>query len=903
MVYFNSNFFDRLTPAILTLLIALFLLRQKQSSARFLGFFFLFMSVFNAGYLWGYSVLSPLGAYGFYAACFITFALIFKIQFAYRMPRQLFPREAAVVFVISTLVSLVAVAEYFYTASKAGFQIFYDNHLIGSRYASPYIPLVSMIEFFWVAVVQLRYLYRLGWRSPEARVVWSFFILVLFELAINVTVLLGFVTDFVSAETVTALLSVGIMFVWFFYGLIYANFSRETTSLMLRIVGISLVTLLVAASLIGRRSLQRFELEFDRALRAPLPGIALKFQKSTTGDLPPEILYVAERPIPGGAFSSSYHLLYEQGDGFTGPALAESDQADFEFLSEKRAGRIAKERPGVTKEEAMRLAVEEFTQASVTPLKRRYRTVSGRFLIHYDVVQADRILEFGYDYMMYRRELHDAVIENVVIIGFVTALLLIVFPFFFRANLVSPMNELLAGVRRVDAGDLNEPVPVKIADEVGILAGSFNGMMGSIRQARRSLQEYAENLELRVKERTSELQLAYDRVEALKKQQDGDYFLTSLLIAPLSRNEVQSNVVHVEFLVRQKKTFHFKRWDSEIGGDICIADRVFLEGRPYSIVLNADAMGKSIQGGGGAIVLGSLFRAIVNRTHMLESFGAYSPERWMANAFTELDSVFKSFEGSMLCSLCLVAVDEQSGVMYFLCAEHPYPVLYRDGSASYLDYPHTLNKLGTPDGRTDPTSAVFLLRPGDVVILGSDGRDDILISTGDSPPAMNTDDAFFLRAVEAGNGLLPEVHGRLSTAGDITDDLSLARLEFDGAARSDADQTQAALRQAVAEMNWEVAANLADDLVRARPENTEFLFTASRISRKAGRYSRAIDLAERVRLRRPGDIENLWSLSRLYVREKKNDRAKKFLENIIQINPGYEKAGQLLARLNRKDSV
>ncbi|MEQ9366318.1 MAG: hypothetical protein RIF32_18910, partial [Leptospirales bacterium] len=69
------------------------------------------------------------------------------------------------------------------------------------------------------------------------------------------------------------------------------------------------------------------------------------------------------------------------------------------------------------------------------------------------------------------------------------------------------------------------------------------------------------------------------QVNELKRRQDGDYFLTSLLIKPLGGNHVDTPRVSVDILTRQKKAFRFRKWDVEIGGDLSTAYRVRLQNR------------------------------------------------------------------------------------------------------------------------------------------------------------------------------------------------------------------------------------------------------------------------------------------------------------------------------------
>ena len=84
------------------------------------------------------------------------------------------------------------------------------------------------------------------------------------------------------------------------------------------------------------------------------------------------------------------------------------------------------------------------------------------------------------------------------------------------------------------------------------------------------MQDYAANLEEKVKERTKEVQEKMEEVQKLKVQQDGDYFLTSLLAKPLFFNANKSNFVTTEFIIHQKKRFEFRNKSADLGGDICI---------------------------------------------------------------------------------------------------------------------------------------------------------------------------------------------------------------------------------------------------------------------------------------------------------------------------------------------
>jgi hypothetical protein len=97
------------------------------------------------------------------------------------------------------------------------------------------------------------------------------------------------------------------------------------------------------------------------------------------------------------------------------------------------------------------------------------------------------------------------------------------------------------------------------------------------------VEELNESLERKVEERTNELQHTLKTVSDLKEIQDGDYFLISLLIEPLGGDYSTSDSVSIDYLISQKKKFHFKKWNSEIGGDLVVASSIQLGGKPYTV--------------------------------------------------------------------------------------------------------------------------------------------------------------------------------------------------------------------------------------------------------------------------------------------------------------------------------
>jgi DNA-binding NarL/FixJ family response regulator/signal transduction histidine kinase len=101
-------------------------------------------------------------------------------------------------------------------------------------------------------------------------------------------------------------------------------------------------------------------------------------------------------------------------------------------------------------------------------------------------------------YLDFRRYLHTLLLPLAYLILGASLFVLVVFPSLFHLSLVRPLNTLLAGVRRVNAGDLGTTMPIQYRDEIGFLTESFNHAMTQQR-------DLVATLETRVTARTADL--------------------------------------------------------------------------------------------------------------------------------------------------------------------------------------------------------------------------------------------------------------------------------------------------------------------------------------------------------------------------------------------------------------
>ncbi|MCB1304901.1 MAG: serine/threonine-protein phosphatase [Leptospiraceae bacterium] len=421
-----------------------------------------------------------------------------------------------------------------------------------------------------------------------------------------------------------------------------------------------------------------------------------------------------------------------------------------------------------------------------------------------------------------------------------------------------------------------------------------------------------DGLESQVLERTSQLSESLESLKALKHQQDADYFLTSLLLNPLGGIFAKTNAAELDAWLKQKKSFHYRQWEASLGGDLVAAYNIRLRGQPYVAFISGDCMGKSLQGAGGALVLGTVFKSIVSRTALAVSQQQRYPEQWLKSCFLDLQTVFETFDGSMVTSATIGLLDEQRAVLYYTNAEHPWTVLYRDGQARFLEQETRLRRIGFPWIEDLFYLHVTRLESGDTVIFGSDGRDDLILGKDkNNDYIINTDENLFLQSVEQAHGKLEPLSNVLSGIGDFVDDVSLLRIAIpDGHGPETFQKTRNPDVRFIPPDQLSVEAKRLEDAggiqsgdpahVRSlftiyqrmgdpraadailrysdlRPESNSVLLGAVRILKNHGRFAEAVDASERLRLRDRKLVRNLEILARLHRTLGNTDRERTIL--------------------------
>lgn len=280
--------------------------------------------------------------------------------------------------------------------------------------------------------------------------------------------------------------------------------------------------------------------------------------------------------------------------------------------------------------------------------------------------------------------------------------------------------------------------------------------------------------------KNNELNESLDKIVLLKLQQDADYALAVRLMEPLGGNYLKSDKIDCEFLLKQKKNFSFKDNNLEIGGDILIADELYFKKKKFALLINGDAMGKSLQGACGALVLGVITKSILSRRHLQSSDNTILPQEWLLNTVTEINTIFQSFDGSMLVSFFIGLLEEDTGNLYYIGMEHPAPILYRDEQTTFLETNTSYSKIGTLGTTTDFKEVQFLkLKENDILFVGSDGKDDIILkATSTRTRTINQDEFLFSKIIKKTKGNIAEILKELKEYGELSDDLSLLKISF-----------------------------------------------------------------------------------------------------------------------------
>jgi len=309
--------------------------------------------------------------------------------------------------------------------------------------------------------------------------------------------------------------------------IVYASFdlTAQQPSLIVRLVGLSLVTLLGILGMFGMFDAnQAADWGYART-RADVATVRRAVQAGTVTALPESVVYVIAWP----GQSAGTPL-----DPRTGQVIYTRSSFDPQLSKQAQFSSTAPASWGYF----VASSGQNLPTLSAQWRYGDYPIGSYQQYLGYSFVAGGNQYEVGFSLAEMSQVIQVQIQAMLWALIFGSLFILIIFPRFFRTNLIQPLDRLLSGVRQVDAGQLDVSVPVTHADEVGFLTAVFNRMTASLRQeldqrqrAEAELRQLNITLEQRVTDRTRELEALYDVSAAASQTRD----TRSLLIVLLDR--------------------------------------------------------------------------------------------------------------------------------------------------------------------------------------------------------------------------------------------------------------------------------------------------------------------------------------------------------------------------------
>lgn len=333
-------------------------------------------------------------------------------------------------------------------------------------------------------------------RSRDARAVRAFGLVCLALLAVE------FCNVFWRIPLATVLvLFISCAVVW-----VYVNHSTDPTRLRFKLVALPLAVVmglfaafaaeLVEARWVGlsdqlQRRTERVRARLDAQLQTSADGSPVR--DLTSLYLPPDVSLVLFRPSPHGAHSPDWQALYTA----PGVDLAEVNAIEAREEAWRAVGLATMPTfahlPESERVDAARAALRagdssRWSLSTDGILFLGAIEPSGGGFVGWPWETPDGTYFVGFPEEARRGTLHIDALRLATALAAVALALLLGLPLLFRASVLTPVAKLLAGVQRVERGDLTGRIDVRTNDELGRLAQAFDAMVTSIREARESLE-------------------------------------------------------------------------------------------------------------------------------------------------------------------------------------------------------------------------------------------------------------------------------------------------------------------------------------------------------------------------------------------------------------------------------
>lgn len=512
-----------LTQTVLSLIITISLLTVKEKSrpTKLLVLCFIGITLSLSASFITAAVYAPWQIYFFPLQQLPLLAsYIALIQFAYYYPRIFFPREARLVLYGSVLIAFMGLCQtikYLY--------IWKTRQQFSALPSFDPLSTLIFVELIWYIFVLLRQTVRLSETAAAHQSVThadtaahSFFHWIIkpfgkqaeatraFALIrlIGIIILAAFIAKGhgnISVEFYTIITHICLLLYLFIFVRIYLNNSLEPTPIRIKLMLSMLTIMLVALGLVGIITIPYFERAYENerllevaSVRQQLNSLPGRAADLIADRLPPAIIAIVSYPVNSAASPSFFETKFNRGLTIDMAALFPQDG----------------------KARAQVLASAQQIDLRTDQSRKIARKIGDGYydtVVSFPFIEGDKIYEVWFSEAAHRQYIHRVALPLAELIPLFTIIIIFVVPFFLT-SFVNPLDALLAGVKKVDEGDLNIVVPIIYRDEIGYLASSFNAMVRSIQDAkvaeRRQLehQQQEEIRALELKRKTEELEFA-----------------------------------------------------------------------------------------------------------------------------------------------------------------------------------------------------------------------------------------------------------------------------------------------------------------------------------------------------------------------------------------------------------
>ena len=589
-LYLTPTAIGYLTQLVLATLISgyfLHLLRRSRPApplAWLTGFFVTLTGFITALFL-EVTLLPTPRLYAVYVQnALLGGALTCLLQFAYRFPAQSDSRqrEARLILALSSL----------YMLWEIGYAIFrliqlYAGHILYRPNWSDYLLLALLL---WAPLSFYRQMCakradERGWarwvrpffRPPtrEARAARGFTLVFLFVAGLSLFNILRS-AHLLSVSLANQFISLGILIAIFIFAITYLNYRPESTSFLLKLVGVALTAMLAVMGVTGWVISPIYEKQYQPALQdrrtlrfspnaargydvapAPFAPIRAAGHKLLLAE---EAAYTCSEGLGFDFpfYGKTYSQVYVCNDG----AVSLGRRMEYRMYQYRYGAGVPLLLPLLTdlhpeisgdggvfvRQEPERLIItwERLRGFRQQQLEFTFQAVlypDGSFDFSYDGIPTNLVYHSNDDpgaslwavgalpevdgyawprggpqlvdlvdvplssgpygvlqdyHREFRQHLHQLFIPLARMILVASVLITAGLPLIFQTILIKPLNALLHGVQRIEAGDYSAQVPVQYSDEIGFLTRAFNALSSE-------LGDLIHNLEGRVAERTAEL--------------------------------------------------------------------------------------------------------------------------------------------------------------------------------------------------------------------------------------------------------------------------------------------------------------------------------------------------------------------------------------------------------------